>query len=633
MTDDNLTGDTITFIQNHLPAVEAGAYKLTLTLDVFLPDNQRETIEKKFSFTIAGERFALKPADIQAVFPPAGSLGDHSDVLPHILLNRSTLPWEREISPGYNRAHPGQESPWLALLLFDEAENPKTEIVTVDELWKTLGAFYQQEAGQDGGDQATVIWVSKNLLECILPSASELAYLAHVRQTGEPQDGQEFAVVIANRLPTTGRLSYAHLVSVEGRYNKDGTFNYPNARDGDLIPLVSLYSWRFACQDDQHSFSGLMTQLGTRFQTLRLPKQTNSNPVSQDAETYLAMGCVLLPHTLRNGETTRSWYHGPLIPGENTTPDGEAPSLPIRSSDRLVRYNPTYGMFDVSYAAAWELGRLLTLQSKTVSTDLYLWKRTHALNVQATERELTHLPFDPPDKTQEFPNSLQAWFQRLQRLEGVPFNYLVPDERLLPKETIGFFFVDWLWLECLLDGAFSIGRVTEADHNLEKSLRDNLRADHLSPPSRQEVTGVVLRSDLVAGWPDLQVDGYTGVKKTEEDLGPKDKLARLRMERLSKNILICLFKGVAETFFFHLKPEARHFALTGKGDREKQIKDKNGHTLATVKLKDTNYRVIGFDLQAPNFTSALFASEMITAVKNVILYPPHPNGNGQLSVE
>jgi hypothetical protein len=28
-------------------------------------------------------------------FPPDGSLGEHSNVLPHIILNRSTLPWER----------------------------------------------------------------------------------------------------------------------------------------------------------------------------------------------------------------------------------------------------------------------------------------------------------------------------------------------------------------------------------------------------------------------------------------------------------------------------------------------------------------------------------------------------------
>ncbi len=42
-----------------------------------------------------GERFSLADDDVVAVFPPSGSLGDHADVLSHIILRRSTLPWER----------------------------------------------------------------------------------------------------------------------------------------------------------------------------------------------------------------------------------------------------------------------------------------------------------------------------------------------------------------------------------------------------------------------------------------------------------------------------------------------------------------------------------------------------------
>ena len=50
------------------------------------------------------------------MFPPPGSLGEHSNVLPHIILKRSTLPWERQADPG------DKNVPWLALLLFEEEE-------------------------------------------------------------------------------------------------------------------------------------------------------------------------------------------------------------------------------------------------------------------------------------------------------------------------------------------------------------------------------------------------------------------------------------------------------------------------------------------------------------------------------
>jgi|ERR1700746_2591710 hypothetical protein len=64
----------------------------------------------------AAPRFFLNPQDIFAVFPPPGSLGEHSNVLPHVQLKRSTLPWERQPF-GW-----GKDVPWLALLVFHEDE-------------------------------------------------------------------------------------------------------------------------------------------------------------------------------------------------------------------------------------------------------------------------------------------------------------------------------------------------------------------------------------------------------------------------------------------------------------------------------------------------------------------------------
>ncbi len=51
-------------------------------------------------------------------------------------------------------------------------------------------------------------------------------------------------------------------------------------------------------------------------------------------------------------------------------------------------------MFDVSYAAAWELGRLLALQNAHFSTELYKWKKQYgrSINKAAQMKEVSHLP-------------------------------------------------------------------------------------------------------------------------------------------------------------------------------------------------------------------------------------------------
>jgi len=612
----------IEFIQYHQPALKDGDYEITITQEIKeekITANNSFQITRKFS--VGAERFDLKPTDIHAVFPPDGSLGEHSNVLPHIILNRSTLPWERQSVSNNN------DTAWLALLLFEETENPESKIITLETL-KDINSYpakfpnFTLESGQHEDDKVIIIDVKKELLEKILPTKEDLTYLAHVRQGTDAQGkliGDELAVIICNRLPQKSGRSIVHLVSLEGRYNNNG-FDFQGAGDNDNIRLVSLKSWSFSCIDEKQSFKGLLIHLNREPSTLRLPQVNNT-----EAEKYLSMGYVPLPHFLRQGGKTFSWYHSPLITGNN--PNNNI-TLPIRTADELIIYNPDNGMFDVSYSAAWELGRLLALQSKNLSVSLYNWKRAHRQSLQNTE---THLPVYNQPNT-ELPESIYNWFEDLSLLKGVPFNYLVPDEQMLPVESIRFFYLDSLWIECLLDGAFSIGRVTTSDHKHDQENKTNLAVNNYPI-----VTGFLLRSDVVSGWPGLLVDGYNEVVNNDQPVDEDKKIELLRMERLSANVLICLFKGEIKTVDIHQKPETLHFGLDWDDEKKtfyKKLKnlegqsiDKKGDNIINIPWKDSEKRVIAINSltdrikeqvnNSSSFTSAQLALEMIEGVEKV----------------
>ena len=54
-------------------------------------------------------------------------------------------------------------------------------------------------------------------------------------------------------------------------------------------------------------------------------------------------------------------------------------------------------------------------------------------------------------------DAVAQWLAQLALFENVPFDHLVPDPRMLPVESIRFFYVDPGWTGALLDGALAIG--------------------------------------------------------------------------------------------------------------------------------------------------------------------------------
>ena len=391
-----------------------------------------------------------------------------------------------------------------------------------------------------------------------------------VKITAIDEFGQKVAIVPANRLPKPGARSIVHLVSLEERYHWDGSqysfYFDAQCKDDDLIPLVSLKSWSFNCVTETHNFDQMLARLikdgkGDTLNTLRLPLQPNPNNDAniKTANRYLESGYVPLPHFFRRGGKSISWYRSPMIPGHKPASALPADTFPASCADALLMYDEQYGMFDVSYAAAWELGRLMALKNKGVSTSLYRWKRLHSNQLKLAEQQEMHphLPFHQPvSEAPALPEEVEKWFSALGLLKGLPFNYLAPDERMLPKESFRFFQLDPDWISCLIDGAFSVGRVTAADAAADQKLHQ----DHVAGKQPSVVSGFLLRSYVVKGWPKLQVDGYKQVASDEAGMD-SNKLKILRMERLSPNVLLCLFEGDVVAVDIHQKPEMLHLGF------------------------------------------------------------------------
>ena len=636
------TDARIEFLQYEQPPLESGVYTVTVSQTVKVDGQARPVPARTLTFAVLGERFGpLAPELVAAVFPPDGSVGEHSNVLPHISLRRSTLPWERL---------PGQKDEnlsWLALLLFRDSDFAghkersallKTQSLTLGQLKSPpagAGRFpsIDLEPGQSPEDLVTVLDVRRDLLEAVLPKAAELALLAHARQRqtagGEPE-GDAQSTVLCNRLPEVGADSTVHLVSLEGRY-KDGAFDFQGAGATDFIRLVSLTSWSFHSVDPAQGFSALLQRLDREPGSLRVPATGTSA-----AQAWLAQGHVPVPHALREGDKTVSFYRGPLIPG--APPD--APTLPARSADELLRYDPTTGLLDVSYASAWELGRLLTLANTRVALEVYNWKRKLAQEGNAqSQRSVRGLPARRRRLAARaldagMPEAAQAWFDGLEVLRGLPFNYLIPDERLLPAESLRFFQLDPVWVECLKDGAMSVGRVTDTDFREDLGLRSRL-ATRSAGGVR---TGFVMRSSVVSGWPDLLVEAYNE-RVTDEAFLPTDKqtLAPVRIEKLSKDVLLGLFEGELQTLDVHQKPEAMHFGLDaqqggGSASYSKNLRNLDSGAgdedliIGAVPWRDAErglVDVVGLaeamrgKLSQKSFSAAPFALQMIEGVQKV----------------
>ncbi|MGD2087090.1 MAG: hypothetical protein PVH61_12985 [Candidatus Aminicenantes bacterium] len=387
------------------PPLPSGTYTIeTRQQIVWDKADINQEYDKNQVFKVSGPRFTLDPSDVHSLFPPANGQGTFGNQLPHIVLNKRTLPWERTIDGKSPTTPP---SPWMALLLFDESEAPELLNKTVAQV---LAPDQDILGPQDLKDVSAVekqapciaLKIPAPTFTKVTPRFEELPYLCHAREVnmghkeifGLNASGW-FAVVIGNRFPKTDSKNIACLVSLEGfkDYLPGGTKDISQYKS---VQLFALASWSFTAQG-QESFSELMTNMSCDL--LRLP-QSVAEPATKAEKLVNAAfhdGYAALDYTTRQGEKTAAWYRGPFTPV--ILKNAQFPSF--FSAEAAMIYDQKTGLFDLSYAVAWQIGRLLALSDRDFAVGLLNWRRKNQRNIDLlVERmenkkslgEILHLP-------------------------------------------------------------------------------------------------------------------------------------------------------------------------------------------------------------------------------------------------
>ena len=218
------------------------------------------------------------------------------------------------------------------------------------------------------------------------------------------------------------------------------------------VPL--LYSWSFYCATEEFDFKTVFEGLDTS--AFQLP-EIRKNSLPEELRNLLKMGYAPVDHQLRDASSTVSFYRGPFAAYR----ERDSGMKPKMNGDAWLHYDPDMGMFDISYSAAYCLGRQLALQNGSYSAALHTWRstdkalaagirqryrlacglgaerdiRSRCLALMEQEREGAGEGRDPAgiEGTGQFAAVLEAYIKEMlaQAANGLVSACLLPEERKL----------------------------------------------------------------------------------------------------------------------------------------------------------------------------------------------------------
>lgn len=173
-------------------------------------------------------------------------------------------------------------------------------------------------------------------------------------------------------------------------------------------------------------------------------------------------------------------------------------------------------------------------------------------------------------------SDIQNFLNSLYVLDSVPISGLVADGNMIPEESLSLFYVDPNWIDCLLDGAMSIGRNCSEDFAHDKSIINTIRnhsylqasfirrikhCKAIDNNTTEDIrTGFLLNSKLVKGWPGLEAECYKDNKS----------LNILKLSIIGDSIMFCIVDGELNKILLTEPSESLYFGF--EDDNGKFIK-------------------------------------------------------------
>ncbi|MDR3001965.1 MAG: hypothetical protein LBU89_11965 [Fibromonadaceae bacterium] len=362
------------------PVLTAGSYEIEVgqKFTEVSELNQAGLSKTIRRFTVEAEQVNMATHQIYSVYPPDTSAGKFMGTLPHVILNRRTLPWERTMYEDTPSA------PWLALLVFSEDEAIQLRDLKYGEAIKGNDVHIPKLSGSKPDDKTDcrIIDVPVDLFVQILPTKEDLPYLAHVRDVdldykvtdSNVKDGG-FACVISNRYPKAPEPGFpnvehtAVLVSLDGFADiiddKNIDKRKEKLKDKTHVRMFVFTAWTFFCEGQDYNFSTVAN--GLEVDVLRHNSfKTLNDPLAK----ILEKGYYPMNHNFREGSGSVSFYRSPLAPGKPIFENKDFGHY----ADELLLFDEEIGMYNVSYSAAWQLGRLLSMQNESLAKDILAWR-------------------------------------------------------------------------------------------------------------------------------------------------------------------------------------------------------------------------------------------------------------------
>jgi hypothetical protein len=659
---------SIQFFDGYFPALYPGTYSINVEHTMSGPAGMPPPFSLPAqSFTVQAPEFFIDTTIVETIYPPAGGSDIYGQQLPFLVMSDPSLPWERSLIPGTDAPSPTNPTPWMALLIFAEGEiqlppssnNPVTTGTVADFLAPSTTVLKPQlPDGWVSSDllssQCQTITIPGAVFNAVVPSTDDLPYLAHCRALNTLDEGEELlSVLLSNRLavanstvtPQAPLRYYAHLVSLEGFEpymgpNAQPIPTQPGSTELMDVQLASLFNWTFVSQPQTDlGFEELVAGL------IQSEQSESTEPVGQGAlglpatitalpsevQERLDNGYVALELVSGSGDDSFAWYRGPFtatvpqpLPGVG---DAQVPVAQAATADALMIYLAEQGLFDLSYAAAWNIGRELALANASFAQNVgsYRQSANGLMNALAQRMAMPHLASETDPRSLlardasrrsfarmmgqglgkqwtaalaatrttaapapasvrrmrrsrsrsalhpremlamngvvdaiaenlgEAIDSVAGWLASLSLLYPVPFSYLVPDPRMLPVESIRFFYVDSDWIDALTAGALSIAIQSSQDVMVQTALFPHIQSAvarkrrdlmHRARPDAlpnvggaMAMSGMLIRSQLVSGWPQLLVTASLGGAP----------LNLVRNDCPSPNVRLVIFDGVPDT--------------------------------------------------------------------------------------